>query len=129
MASVRTWGDIEHVLTAGTTARANHPACIDLTTGLLHPAGARADLLFIGFFKRDVEGNGTRKAGVWFLNEKHMMWVPNDTANPVTASDIGSNCFFAGADLVSSDGTGRSVAGQVWAVNADKGVLIEGVRS
>lgn len=118
------WSYFEHVLADNEVAEQGNIACIDLSTGELVAGDEDTGLLPIGYFDRDLEGDGVAKARVRLFGEIQVDRFANDSNDPVTVADIGSMCFIAGPATVSIEGSGRSVAGRVWGVSSD-GVLVQ----
>lgn len=118
------WSYFEHVLATAEVAEKGHIACIDLSSGEIVAGQEGTGLLPIGYFEETKTGNGTSTVRVRLFRE---IWVDrfvNDGDAPVTAAHIGSACYLVDSETVSSDDTGRSIAGRVWGVSSE-GVLVQ----
>lgn len=120
MKRVESWAFFEHPLTANDEAEQGNVACINTTTGLLAVADEDSDLFPIGYFVRDLTGDGTAKARVQLFEGIWVHAFANDANDPVTADDVGSLCFLVDGGTVSAEGTGRAVAGRVWSASANR---------
>lgn len=57
---------------------------------------------------------------------KQAFWVDNASAgNAVTQAEVGTSCYVFDDHTVTKTSTGRSIAGEVLAVDATKGVLVQ----
>ena len=119
------WGYFEHPLTAAQVAEKGKLACIDTASGLLAIGAVATTLRPIGYFEESVTGDGTTKVRVRLFDEIRVHWFDNDGATAVVAADVGGLCYILDDTTVSGDGTGRSVAGRVWAVSSQHGVAVE----
>lgn len=119
------WGYFEHPLTAAQVAEKGKLACLQTATGLLAIGAASTTLRPIGYFDENATGDGVAKVRVRLFDEIRIHWWVNDGVVPVVAADVGKQCFIKDTVTVSGDGTGRSAAGRVWAVNAANGVGVE----
>lgn len=117
----------EYTLAEGYTAFENAMACIDTATGLVVPGESRAGLVPIGTFNDSTDAAGANVPGcrVRFPKERWCEWWQNDAVSPVTSLHHFRNCYILDDQTVTSDGTNRSVAGRVIAVDPFKGVLVE----
>jgi hypothetical protein len=86
-----------------------------------------------GFATPGAEGEGLAAVGVAFATVDNadgadgdkevdcrfgIYHFDNDATAPVTIADVGADCFMVDDHTVSSDGTGRSVAGEIKKVDA-----------
>lgn len=120
------WTSHDFTLTAGTKGYKGAPACIDTATGKVTPAGASTTLVSIGFFRRDADATlGEVVCQVEMPKTRHMEWLPNDAANPVLAANVGGICYWLDNQTVCIVAAAHSPAGQVLAVSATDGVLVD----
>lgn len=112
------WSFFEHTLAAGEKAERGHMACIDLASGELVVGTTGEGLLPIGYFDRDLIGDGIAKARVQLFSEKWVHRWRNDTGpGAVDSSDVGSLCYVKDSETVTITATGASVAGRIWAAD------------
>jgi hypothetical protein len=113
-------------LAVGNKAWNNGMCGIDLSTGKVEPAHVESDLFIIGRFAEDMDATlGEKQVNVNLGMELEVEWWANDTGAPVTAAMVGSLCYAHDDQTVSSDGSGKSIAGRVWLVDAVKGVAVQ----
>jgi hypothetical protein len=117
-------GYVSLVLTTAILAEKGKMACLDTTTGKVTKGAASATLIPVGYFNETMTGDGTAQVIVRLFREVKLHWWTNDGVAPVVSADIGSDCYIKDDTTVSSDGTGRSVAGKVWALSTTDGVLV-----
>jgi len=109
-------------LAVGNKALKNGMACIDLSTGKCEPGHAESDLVYIGKFAETVDASlAETPVNVNLGMEIEVEWWANDTISPVLAASLLSTAYILDDQTVSADGSGRSVAGRVWAVDTLKG--------
>lgn len=100
-------------------------ACFDTATGLVTVGAVSATLKPIGHFRTNGTGDGTTLHTIRLFKELRLHWWDNAASpNDVGASDRGNDCYIDGVQSVTTLATGRSVAGEVWAVNTRYGVLV-----
>lgn len=114
-------------LAVGNKAYKNGNAAIDLSTGKCEPAHPETDLFGIGKFAETVDATlAEALVNVNLQREVTAEWWENDTdGTPVTAAMLCALCYLLDDQTVTSDPSGASVAGRVWAVDSVKGVLVE----
>jgi hypothetical protein len=119
------WGYIPLVLKSGEVVEKGHMACLDTTqSGKVVKGAASATLIPIGIFQESMTGDGVKKISIKLFQEVKAFWWKNDATEAVVAADIGTWAYIKDSETVSGDGTSRSVAGLVLAVDAAKGVLV-----
>lgn len=119
------WGAAEYVLTNAAVAEKGKMACLDVSTNSeVKPGAVDTDLIPLGIFDQTLTGDGTKKVRVRLFHPLRLFWWTNDGTNPVTANDVGSDCYIVNDTTVSILSTGRSKAGKVFAVDTVKGVLV-----
>lgn len=92
--------------------------------------GAAGAMTPIGFFAANADASGGETNCVVNLpSEIEVEWLVNDTVSPVLAAHVGGLCFVKDDNTVTADGSGNSVAGRVWKVDATKGVAVELLQS
>jgi hypothetical protein len=120
------WTFKQFPLASGKKAYKGGIAVIKQSTGKCEPASAAAGLLHIGKFAESIDASAAEKlVNVDLGLEIEVCWWTNDTTAPVTADKVGSICYLLDDQTVSIDGTSRSIAGRVWAVDATKGVAVQ----
>lgn len=113
-------------LAEGHTAFEGGMACIDVTDGKCYPGESRTNLEPAGVFLETTDAVGADvPVRVRFPVERWCEWWQNDPAAPVTAAYLFRNCYILDDQSVTREGSGRSVAGRVIALDATKGVLVE----
>lgn len=105
-------------------------ACLDLSDGSLKKGAAGATLLPIGHFRGipedGITGDGTKTVEVQLPREIVCYWYANaPSPHALEASDVGSFAYIMDDQTATSDDSGNSVLGRVWAVHPTLGVLIE----
>lgn len=112
-------------LANGEVAEKGKLACIDTANGGVIVAGKTATgLVSLGYFHESFTGNGTKKIQIKLHKELQATWLDNDTVAAVAATSRGTLCYIKDASTVSSDSTGRSVAGLVLDISTTQGVLV-----
>jgi hypothetical protein len=98
--------------------------CIPMETG-----AAQTDLFVLGFFNEQVvnTSGADKNVVVRLKREITVRWFANDATNPVTANDIGKQCFGVDDQTASNSSatSTRSTLGVAWAIDAVKGVAVE----
>lgn len=116
---IEAWSYFEHTLASGEEAERGHLACIDTSSGELVVGQTGEGLIPIGYFDRDLTGDGAAKARVQLFSEKMIhRWANDSGAGEVDSADVGSSCFIKDSETVTITATGASPAGRVWAANA-----------
>ncbi|MBO6553250.1 MAG: hypothetical protein JJ926_03850 [Roseitalea sp.] len=95
-----------------------------LAAGLAQMATKAANLVTIGVADESVDNSNGGDLAKSVEVERRIFVMKNDATNPVTAAHIGSDCYIEDNETVTSDGTGSSVAGRVFDVDA-RGVSVE----
>lgn len=122
------WTRKYFTLASGNAAYKGGIACIDQSTGKIEPGHAESDLLVIGTFAEDKASSGSdQNVNVDLGMEIEVVWFKNSGSNALAATDIGSLCYVEDDETVTSDPTGASVAGRVWAVDTTDGVAVQKV--
>lgn len=119
------WEYVEIPLTNTDVVERGEMAVLDTGTGLVTLGAVSTTLRPIGYFDEDRTGDGTTDVRVRLFQEIRIHWWENDSGTAVVAADVGSLCFILDERTVSGDGTARSAAGRVWAVNTVNGVAVE----
>src|SRR6266571_283178 len=120
------WGYHQFILDSAEVAFKGNLACGDTATGNVKAGqDGVTTLVPLGWFTDNLTGDGAKLVNVRLFNETKAGWWDNDTVSPLDAGDVFSECYIAGPTTVSADGTGRSKAGRVLAVDALKGVLVQ----
>lgn len=126
MSNVERWTHKQFPLAVGNKAFKGGFATIDLSTGKCEPGHIESDLAAIGKFNETVDATLVEKlVDVDLGTEIEVVWWANDTVSPVTAAMLLSVAYILDDQTVSSDGSGRSVAGRVWGVDSVRGVAIQ----
>lgn len=114
-------------LASGTVAYLNRACGIDLTSGKVKPMASSATLLYIGVFAEGIDAtSGDKSVNVNLLNEvTGVRYVNGAGAEAVHVADVGNLAWFMDDQTVSISEQSRSLAGRIWDVDPDKGVLIE----
>lgn len=113
-------------LAVGNKGWKNGIATIDLSTGKCEPGHVESDLFYIGKFDETIDATlAETMINVNLGMEIEIEWWANDTVSPVTAAMLCSVCYILDDQTVSSDGSGRSTAGRIWAVDSVKGVAVQ----
>ena len=119
------WGYYAFVLANAEVAERGHIVCIDTgNNGNIVVGQSAAGLIPIGIAMESLTGDGVKTLQVKLFKEIQATWWVNDTVAAVTAAMRGQLCYLKDSETVSSDNTGRSIAGMVLAVDASKGVLV-----
>lgn len=119
------WGYYAFVLANAEVAEKGKLACFDTANnGVLVKGKDAAGLVPIGIFAESLTGDGVKRVQVKLHREVQMTWWANDNVAAVAAADRGGLCYIKDDQTVSSDDTGRSVAGRVMDVSTAKGVLV-----
>lgn len=125
-ATRKTWLErVAIALTNAVVAEKGKLAAIDTGTGLLTKGGVSTTLVPIGYFDESATGDGAALVAVRLFQGVWVHWFDNDSGVPVVAADLLSDVFILDDTTVSGLGTGRSVAGRVWALNTVDGVAVE----
>lgn len=128
MSNFERWTYHLFTLAVGNKAFKNGLACIDLSTGKCEPGHIESDLVYIGKFAETIDASlAEASVNVNLGMEIEVEWWNNDTVSPVLAASLLSTAYILDDQTVSADGSGRSAAGRVWAVDALKGVAIQKV--
>lgn len=130
MSLTERWTYKEFPLAVGNKAFKNGMCAIDLSTGKVEPAHVESDLLIIGRFAEDMDATLIeRSVNVNLGIEIEVEWWANDTGSPVTAAMFGTLCYALDDQTVTSDPSGKSIAGRVWGVDAVRGVAVQKLQS
>lgn len=126
----KTIKSIKLPLAAGFAAYRGTMACLDTSSHTLKPgAAANANLINIGQFEEDFDNTAGASAvlvNVTLPREILCQWYDSVTgANAVTSASLFVNVYIASNHEVTTSAAGNSIAGRVWAVAADRGVLIQ----
>jgi hypothetical protein len=121
---------LKRVLLSAAVAHEGGIACLDLDdSGKARPGAVDTNLRPVGLFidvgESGLTGDGTKTVLIRLFREVRCWWFKNDTTDAVTDAMVGGLCYVFDDETVSSDATGTSVAGRIWAVDATKGVLVE----
>lgn len=128
MSSMERWTHHLFPLAIGNKSFKNGLATIDLSTGKCEPGHVESDLVVIGKFDEAIDATLVETpVNVNLGMEIEIEWWANDTVSPVTAAMLLSMCYVLDDQTVSSDGSGRSIAGRIWAVDTLKGVAVQKV--
>ncbi len=128
MSGVERWTHKQFPLAVGNKAWKGGIATIDLSTGKCEPGHVESDLANLGKFNETVDATAAEKlVDVDLGMEIEVVWWANDAVSPVTAAMLLSLCYIMDDQTVSSDGSGRSAAGRVWAVDSVRGVAVQKV--
>lgn len=100
-------------------------AAIDTATGLVTIGATSATLVPIGYFARDLLGDGVTEVVVELFREVILHWFDNDAGTPVVAADLLSDCYVLTGSAVTGNAAGASVAGRVWSLKTIDGVGVE----
>lgn len=127
MVSTERWNYHEFTLASGYVAYQGGTAVLSLGTGKVRPGVAGLGLLVIGTFATDKDASTADQiVTVNFDREKTALrWYANSGTSAVAATDLGALCYVEDDQTVAINGSGKTVAGRVWAVDATKGVLVE----
>jgi len=126
MTNFERWTYKQFTLAVGNKAFKGGIAAIDMSTGKCEPGHVESDLYVIGRFEEDVDATLVEKlVNVDLSPEIEVVWWGNDAASPVTTAMLMATCFVLDDQTVSSDGSGRSIAGRVWAVDTLRGVAVQ----
>ncbi len=124
MLSKERWTRHRFPLASGNEAFKGGIACIDLSTGKVEPGHAETDLLNIGTFAEYMDATAAEKyVDVDLGREIEVVWYVNGSS--IAATDVGSLCYIADDQTVTTTPTGASVAGRIWAVETTRGVAVE----
>lgn len=124
------WTHKQFPLAVGNKGWKNGMAVIDLSTGKCEPGHIESDLFYLGKFDETIDATlAETLINVNLGIEIEIEWWANDSVSPVVASSLCSLAYILDDQTVSSDGSGRSVAGRIWGVDALKGVAIQKVGS
>ena len=124
MLSRERWTRRNFPLAVGNVAFKGGIACIDLSTGKCEPGHAETDLLTIGVFAEAMDATSAEKqVDVDLGREIEVIWYANGSS--IAATDVGSLCYLADDQTVTTVPTGASVAGRIWAVETTRGVAVE----
>lgn len=120
---------IKRILKSAEVAHEGGLACIDKADGSLVRGKPGTTLIPIGLFidlpETGLTGDGVKTVKVRLFKEVWAWWFVNDTGTAVVDANFAEECYVLDDQTVSGDGTARSKAGRVWAVDATKGVLVE----
>jgi len=126
MSLIERWTHHLFTLASGNKAYKGGLACMDLSTSKVEPGHVESDLVWIGKFDETVDASlADKEVNVDLGTEIEVVWWANDTVSPVLSTNLLSTCYILDDQTVSADGTSRSVAGRVWAVDAVKGVAVQ----
>jgi len=127
--SLRTerWSYKQFTLAATKKAYKGGLAAIKQADGKVYPAVSASGYVFIGVFAEQVDATSSGPLGavdqpvnVDLLRERTILWRAND--GTITASNVGSYCYFSDDLTVSLNSTTQSKAGLILAVDATFGV-------
>ncbi|MDB4996654.1 MAG: hypothetical protein JWM74_4086 [Myxococcaceae bacterium] len=121
------WKYKAFTLASGTKAFKGGRAALN-SSGQVVPITAAPGLLVIGSFAETVDATaGALPVQVEFPVEIWLEYLVNGTAgDAIAATDVGSICYSLDDQTVSiSPGTGRTIAGRIWDVDAVKGIGVE----
>lgn len=126
MTRTEVWGYFERPLASGAVAVKGEIACIDTATGDLVPVSTSATLVPIGYFEDEFTGDGIRVMRVRLFREVTLHRFRNDPTGTdgIEDADVMKVCYLLNGSTVTEVATGRSVAGRVWAADANY-VLVE----
>jgi hypothetical protein len=104
-------------------------ACADTSNGTVTSGKASTTLIPIGQFEADIDNSAstaTQLVQVRLNREVLCAWFDNATgANKVVAANLFSNVYVQDDHTVTLASAGNSVAGRVWELDADLGVLVQ----
>lgn len=96
-------------------------ACIDRADGMCVPGqDASETLIPVGRFAEDMTGDGVETVLVNLFHSKRLHFMTNDATTPVDVTDTLGPVYLKDGFTVSGDGTGRSVAGRAWIIEAGR---------
>lgn len=94
--------------------------------GKIYPGRSASNLTPLGTFNDSTDAVGADvPVRVRLPRERVADWWMNDTGSPVNATHLFRSCYVLDDQTVTSDSTGRSVAGRVLQIDPIKGVLVE----
>jgi hypothetical protein len=117
-------------LSSNATAFRGGMCAADTSSGVVRPAtNNNANLINIGQFLQDVTTTTSTatQVNVALAREIWVAWYDNATGtNAVVATNLFANCYMLDDHTVTmATGTGSSVAGRVWDIDASMGVLVQ----
>ena len=123
------WTRKQFTLAANNAAFKGGAACLSLSggsaPGKVIPGATATTLLFIGTFAENkATSTSDQLVDVDLGEEIEVRWYANG-ATSLAVTDVGGVCYLVDDQTVSKSGTGKSLAGRVWAVDATKGVAVQ----
>jgi len=120
-----TWSTRTFTLTNTEVAEQDKLCCIDTATGKAVAGTVDTGLVPIGTFAESLTADGDSPVKVNLFREVKLTWWENSGSNAVTAAMLLGPCYIEDDVTVSSDDSGTSLAGRVWAVDSALGVAVE----
>lgn len=125
---IERWTHHMFILAAGERVFRGSAIVGDPATGRVRrPAAATAGLLHLGYSDEDVDATaGEKEVSVDLGMEIEVRWLAND--GTITAADVFGLCYLLDDQTVTGTGTGNSLSGRIWAVEAARGVAVQVLR-
>ena len=123
------WTRKRFTLAANNAAYKGGIACLSLSGGAAPGkvviGGTATTLFFIGTFAENKATSvSDQLVDVDLGDEIEIRWYVNGSAS-IAATDVGGVCYIVDDTTVAKSGTGKSLAGRIWAVDASKGVAVQ----
>ncbi|MCB9584561.1 MAG: hypothetical protein H6718_04155 [Polyangiaceae bacterium] len=119
------WSTRTFTLTDTEVAEQGKLCCIDTSTGKAVAGTVDTGLVPVGTFMESKTASGDEPIKVKLFREVTVIWWENSGSNAVTSAMLLGPCYVEDSETVSSDDSGTSLAGRVWAVDSALGVAVE----
>src|SRR5258706_15404774 len=121
-----TWHFIQSTLNANETEFKGGLAVLKQSEGKVYAGVLATGYVPLGLFAESKTSTADALVNVDLITEKTLVWFDNATSSDaVAATDFGKLCYFFDDHSVTITSTSRSIAGKVWAVDTNRGVLVE----